>query len=140
MKRDTVASSTTQAVRAVSALRQRVVEVGEAHRPDCWIDCLDVGYDGQTFYVRKGIWPPWIIHEFAHWLVATPDERKMVNFGLSDFDCACAEIEARASVVTIGLWFLLGEPDGITWEVVAEELSVTRCLSECLAEAEGALP
>ena len=122
----------------VGALRRRVVEADGEALPDCWIDWLDVGYDGESFYVAKDLWPPWVVHEFAHWLVASPAERRMVNFGLFESNCD-DRIETRACVVNVGLWFLLGEPGGISWKDVAGELSLSFELSACLAEAERAL-
>lgn len=69
----------------------------------------DVGYDGRdrVIYFQQGGYEPWVAHEIAHFLVATPEERDQINYGFGDERMSShrdAEAECAAAALTVALW------------------------------------
>ena len=90
-------------------------------------------WDGSMLHIRRIKWEPWILHERAHYLIATPRLRKLPNYGLGKdpdngpwttcvvWNERASAAESDASLLTIVMAYR-GKFD---WKDVQRELNVT---------------
>ena len=91
-------------------LQVQIRVVPEIPQPFLADNLGDVGYDGRdrVIYFQTGGYEPWVVHEIAHFLVATPEERDQCNYGFGQErllgDHRSKEAEEAAADLTIALW------------------------------------